>query len=220
MCQTGLMKIIGAGFARTGTLSLKTALDRLGYGPCYHMFELIAHQERLPQWEAAANGDPVDWDEVFNGYQSTVDWPGCYFWRQLCCVYPQAKVILTIREPDSWFDSHAALFRAMRARSAADWKAASLFELGGLIKKILIHGTFADRLNDRDFCVDLYNRHNEEVRRALPAERLLVFDVREGWAPLCAFLGVDVPDEPFPHLNDRGTVAENVRDVLVGAPAR
>ena len=99
------LEIIGPGFGRTGTHSLKIALEHLGFGPCHHMFEVRDHPEQLPAWEAVARGEPVDWDEVFRGYRAQVDWPGARVWRELARHWPEAKVILTVRDPDEWFDS-------------------------------------------------------------------------------------------------------------------
>ncbi|MQA87867.1 MAG: sulfotransferase family protein [Streptosporangiales bacterium] len=209
------MKVIGAGFHRTGTLSLKAALERLGFGPCYHMFELMRRPEHAARWQAAADGEAVDWQEIHGGYQSAVDWPTCYFWQELAATYPEAKVILTVRDRDRWFDSHAALIRGMQQLREDSGLLPD--EQAALMGQIMLRDTFADKLYDRKHCVEVFDRHCERVRDALPPERLLVFDVGEGWRPLCAFLGVEVPDgEPFPHLNEGASVLDNVRDVLSG----
>jgi hypothetical protein len=93
------LKVIGAGFGRTGTSSLKQALEDLGFGPCHHMTEVIAHPQQVPVWEAAMNGEPVEWEDVFHAYQSAVDWPSAAFYEPLMERYPDARVILTVRDP-------------------------------------------------------------------------------------------------------------------------
>lgn len=212
--MAGLM-VIGAGFHRTGTLSLKAALERLGFGPCYHMFELMSRPEDTAWWQAAADGEMVDWQQIHGGYRAAVDWPTCYFWQGLAAAYPEAKVILTVRDRDRWFDSHADLVRGMlQLTDDTDLVPA---ELNALMAQIMFRDTFADKLYDRKHCVEVFDRHCERVRDGLPPERLLVFNVGEGWGPLCAFLGVEAPaDEPFPHRNEGASVFDNVRDALGG----
>jgi Sulfotransferase domain len=93
------LRVIGAGFGRTGTHSLKLALEQLGFAPCHHMYEVRAHPEQLAFWQAAARGELPDWDEVFAGFAAQVDWPGARFWRELAEHFPHAKVILSVRRP-------------------------------------------------------------------------------------------------------------------------
>ena len=188
------LSVIGAGFGRTGTMSLKLALDQLGFGPCYHMTEVFKNPEASGYWEAAADGEPVDWEEVFAGYGSTVDWPSATFYRRLADAYPNAKVILTERDPEAWFESTQATIFSRHIRDDTDdeWQRMFLKVIGDL---------FDRRMTDKDKLIEVYNRHNEEVRRTIAPERLLVYQVSEGWGPLCAFLGVDVPDEPMPKVN-------------------
>jgi hypothetical protein len=192
------LKVIGAGLGRTGTMSLKVALEQLGYGPCYHMVEAFANMpESLKLWEAAARGEP-DWAAIFAGYASTVDYPGCTFWRELLAEYPDAKVILTTRNPESWFDSVSkTIFGAYSRGSIANSPAAAFFE-----------GTvFADfdqaRMDDLAYMTGFFERWNAAVITEVPPERLLVFEAKEGWPPLCEFLGVPVPDMPYPRVNSR-----------------
>lgn len=211
------MEVIGAGFARTGTLSLKAALEQLGFGPCYHMLELIGHPEHAPLWQPAADGGIADWDRIFAGYRAAVDWPTCYFWRELTEAYPQARVILTVRDSQAWFASHAELFRLMLKLHEEQPAKAPAPEVFSIVGQILIGATFEGRLDDREHCIEVFERHNERVREGLAADRLLVFDVREGWEPLCAFLGVKVPDGPFPHLNEGARIIDNVQAVVTGS---
>ena len=194
------LEIIGPGFGRTGTSSLKTALETLGFGPCHHMFEVRDHPEQLPAWQAAARGERVDWDRVFRGYRSQTDWPGARYWRELAAHYPDARVILTVRDPDAWFDSVQATivpFLAARGRHPSPHVNA----IGEMGQELIANQVFADRLTDRAHATRILLEHVAEVQARIPADRLLVMDVREGWEPLCAFLGKTVPEEPFPWTN-------------------
>ena len=194
------LEIIGPGFGRTGTSSLKTALETLGFGPCHHMFEVRDHPEQLPAWQAAARGERVDWDRVFRGYRSQTDWPGARYWRELAAHYPDARVILTVRDPDAWFDSVQATivpFLAARGRHPSPHVNA----IGEMGQELIANQVFADRLTDRAHATRILREHVAEVQARIPADRLLVMDVREGWEPLCAFLGKKVPEEPFPWTN-------------------
>jgi len=195
------LSVIGAGFGRTGTLSLKGALEQLGFGPCHHMAEVFAHPETIPFWQQAASGAAVDWDQGLAGYRATVDWPAAYFWRELAEFYPDAKVLLSTRDVDAWYASFSntilKLIAAKDEITVPPVRAA--VEMG---EPLVCTKVFGDRADDPDHAKAVFRDHEEEVRRSIPAERLLVFDVREGWEPLCAFLGVPVPDGPFPRLND------------------
>jgi hypothetical protein len=199
------LEIIGSGLGRTGTKSLQTALNMLGFGPCYHMIEVFQDKERkVPQWikasKAADNGDDVDWDAVFDGYRSSVDYPGAAYWRELVARYPQAKVIHTVRDPEAWFEStQATIFRPGGVAMAA-------FAEGGQMAdffKSFIRGDLIDHLHNHDFLVDYFRRHTEEVKAAVSPERLLVYQAGQGWGPLSQFLGVPIPAEPYPSENSR-----------------
>lgn len=189
------LDVIGAGLGRTGTTTLKLALERLGFVRCHHMTEVFGHPETAALWEAAAEGKPVDWESLLAGYRATVDWPSCHFYRDLARIYPDAKVILTVRDPESWFRSTQATI--FRAEHILELEKRSMV---GILKKA-ISPTFDGRLNDHDHAIAVYERHNAEVRRTIAPERLLVYDVAEGWGPLCRFLRVPVPRNPFPHAN-------------------
>jgi hypothetical protein len=191
------LAVIGAGLGRTATFSLKFALEHLGFGPCYHMSEVFAGARRnVPLWLDAIDGRP-DWDEIFEGFHSTTDYPACTFWRELAAHYPRAKVILTVRDPDSWFDSvsETIFSEAMQGSLAGS-------PTGAMMQGV-IFDAFGDRVRDRDFMTEWFVRRNREVIDALPPERLLVFAPKDGWEPLCAFLNVPVPREPFPRVNSR-----------------
>jgi Sulfotransferase domain len=201
------LKIIGAGFGRTGTMSLKVALEQLGFGPCYHMVEVF-QTYAFAQWTKAVGGEPVDWDELFRGFASAVDFPACGFYRELAARYPQAKVILTEREANSWYDSAMATIFNPQTAARATAMPGAMEMLEALFTRF-----FGVPLEDRAAIIAAYRRHNEEVKRTVPRERLLVYDVANGWSPLGAFLGVAVPEAPFPKLNTRegfGHMAEEL----------
>ncbi len=194
------LQVIGAGLGRTGTLSLKAALERLGFGPCYHMTRIFEHIEHGPMWQQFAAGTRSDWDSLLGAYNAAVDWPASYFWRELAAFYPQAKVILTVRDAERWFSSiDGTLFRFMQASEIPDDEAAR--RQIAMARDIVQQRTFDNLITDRAHVIDVYERHNGTVQQTLPAGRLLTYDVAQGWAPLCAFLGVPVPDEPFPRIN-------------------
>jgi hypothetical protein len=225
------VKVIGAGFGRTGTSSLKAALEELLGAPCYHMFEVFEHPENAQTWLAGYRGEPVDWPQLLRGYAATVDWPACTFYPQLMDVYPDARVLLSVRDPERWYEStlntiysQPRRFREAIERGELDPNNPWLLQrwpVVGMIDEIIWKGTFGGRFTDRDHAIAVFNRHNEEVKRRVPADRLLVFDVREGWGPLCAFLDLPVPpDKPFPHLNDSASFLERMGPESAGRSAQ
>jgi hypothetical protein len=197
------IEIIGAGFGRTGTLSLKQALETLGFGPCYHMTEVLSKPENfshVPLWTQAAEGVDIDWRALLDGYRSTVDWPGCRFWREMRSVWPEAKVILSLRDADRWYDSvMKTIWPASSGMMKADDEPLKSF--GVMHDRVIWSGTFSGRIEDRAHAKHVFEEHNAEVKRSVPTDRLLVYEPGDGWEPLCAFLGVAVPDEPYPHSN-------------------
>jgi hypothetical protein len=196
------MDVIGVGFGRTGTLSLKNAVERLGFGPCLHMTSMFEAPERAELFMRAVEGDPGALEAAMAGFRSTVDWPGTYFWRQLTTDHPDAKVILTVRDPQAWYESaQKTIFQAATiARQGGAIPAGAVIDM---IDALVWEGTFGGRFADRERAIRIFEEHNAAVRREVPADRLLEFQVSQGWEPLCAFLGVPVPDEPFPRTNDR-----------------
>jgi hypothetical protein len=191
------LSVIGAGFGRTGTRSLKLALDRLGFGPCYHMSEAFQHPEHALLWMSLATGASHDFDAVLGSYGSAVDWPVVSFYRALADANPSAKVVLTERNPESWYDSmRATIFERM----TFDVARAEYPDQLRMAKFVVGEKTFANRF-DKDHAIAVYERHNAEVRRVIAPGRLLVLSGEMGWAPLCEFLGVPVPDEPYPKAN-------------------
>jgi hypothetical protein len=218
------LEVIGAGFGRTGTMSLKVALEELGFGPCYHMREVFAHPEHVELWRAATHGKPLDWERIFGGYRATVDWPACTFYSELMERYPDAKVILTVRDPQRWYESaYNTIYRITRAASSLIFYLASLVmprakgmkRARRMIDEIVWEKEFDGRFEDRGYAIETFERHNAEVEQRVPTENLLVYEVKAGWAPLCEFLGVNVPDKPFPHLNDTETFRGWIRRIRV-----
>jgi len=196
------LEVIGPGFGRTGTMSLFTALNQLGY-KTHHMTE--AFKTGLAGWAKAGRGEKVDFSELLKGYNATTDFPSCMYYKELIKLNPKAKVILSYRDPNKWYDS--ATESIMRISVFLAKEAYVLPYLIPWVKHMddvwvkPMFGT-VDRFKDRKFCIDLYNRHVEEVKRVIPADQLLVFEVSQGWEPLCKFLGKPIPSTPFPHVND------------------
>lgn len=195
------LKIIGAGMGRTGTASLKVALEGLGIGRCYHMSEVLKNPEFIKGWISAAEGR-ADWDTIFRGYSATVDNPGCNYWKELAAYYPDAKVILTTRDADKWFEStnetiHSAEFARFMKNSP----------FGEMIQRTM-WDRMENRMQDRAHMVEFFNRHSREVTGRIAADRLLVYQVSDGWEPLCEFLGVPVPAVEFPRINSRNETRE------------
>ena len=192
------LDVIGAGLGRTGTTSLTLALEELGFVRCHHMREVIWHPETAQDWERAAEGEPVDWEAILAGYRATTDWPACHFYSEFAGLFPRAKVILTIRDPESWFRSTQATIFSEEHLELVERR-----PMAGILAKI-IEPMFDGRMHDRDHMIAVYERHNAQVRRTIAPERLLVYDVRQGWEPLARFLAVPVPSTPFPRANTTG----------------
>lgn len=189
------LKVIGSGFGRTGTMSLKLALETLGFDPCYHMVEVFKNPPAFDWWyEASQDPAHADWGKIFAGYDATVDWPNATYYRELADAYPDAKVVHTERDPDDWFDSTQATIFNNPFEGDAGFPRMIRAVVGEL---------FGQDLHDRDRCIAVYNAHNNAVRQTIPAERLLVYHVADGWAPLCDFLGVEAPEGPMPKVNSR-----------------
>jgi hypothetical protein len=199
------IKVIGAGFGRTGTLSLKVALEELGLRKCYHMTDVLAHLEHAAVWDDAGQGKPADWDSLFDGYAATVDWPGCAFYEELMRRYPNAKVILTVRDPGRWYDSaRQTIYQASKLFPRwLRWLNPKLNRFGMMTERVIWQGTFQGRFEDKPFAIEVFNKHNEHVRHSVPPGQLLVYEVSEGWEPLCKFLEMPVPEgKAFPRVND------------------
>ncbi len=201
------IQVFGAGVGRTGTYSLKLAINQLGLGPCHHMEEVIHHMPvQVPLWSAALRGRP-DWQAIYGGYKSAVDWPTAGFFRELSAAYPSAKCVLTQRNPESWADSFGAtIYKLLAGKDETPPEMKAWLEMGeGVIAKTGFPGGL-----DRDGLIRGFVAHNEAVKKAIPANQLLVYEVKDGWAPLCEFLGVPVPAEAFPRTNDRAEFWDRV----------
>ncbi|MFP6772405.1 MAG: sulfotransferase [Alphaproteobacteria bacterium] len=194
------LKVIGAGFGRTGTLSMKGALEHLGLGPCYHMLEVMNRPENADAWYDAAQSGKADWDQILSGYQATADWPACHYWQPLAAHYPDAKVILTVRDEEAWWQSMSkTILKNFQEKDAV--LDPGRLRMRRMTRDLIVERVFGGKLDDRDHVLAAYRRNIEAVRAGLPKARLLVFDVAEGWAPLCAFLDLPVPAAPFPRTN-------------------
>ena len=190
-----MLRVVGAGVGRTGTNSLKVALERLLGGSCHHMVEVFAHPDEVPVWIEANEGRPVDWVALMQGYTAQVDWPGASFWPELSAANPDALVLLSVRDPEQWYRSCSNTIFAGMSRTTGEgaaWMASM---------RRLLADRFSDHLDDPIAMIDAYERHNAEVRRRVAADRLLEWSPADGWDPICERLGVPVPDEPFPVTN-------------------
>ena len=223
------IELIGAGLPRTGTLTQKLAFESLGLAPCYHWVNVLADlPTQMPLWNRALDGE-APWDEVFAGQRSSTDWPGGYFYRELMEAYPDAKVLLSVRDVESWEPSFRETIVNMsfgesvmplvsRARAQIDPTWESYL---ALVDRMFWgpQGTFANGHEPQQL-IEQMHAHNEQVKRTVPPERLLVWKVTDGWEPLCEFLGVAVPDEPLPDANDRATFLGRVIDGGLAALAQ
>jgi hypothetical protein len=221
------IKIIGAGFPRTGTNTLRESLELLGFTKTYHMKQLLVHPENLHYWSTLNETGTTDWDALYDGYQATVDFP-CYPWyKQHMKQYPEAKVILSIRPFEKWYQSfYSTIWQsqnppeseriAMGEKIAASPRLQSVMQVMGFAKQTINEGHFQGKFLDKDFMERVFNDHNEEVKNYVPADRLLVFDVCEGWEPLCKFLDVEVPIEALPHTNKKEDFAAMVGELMQG----
>jgi hypothetical protein len=215
------MNVIGVGLPRTGTLSQKVALEMLGCGPCYHMVNVLGDLSQVPVWGRALDG-AASWEDVFAGFRASVDWPGAFFYRQLIEAYPEAKVVLSVRDPEDWERSMRAtiwgvlyddipIHHLSAARACVDPAWASFVALMQEMwrRSNLITAPSGDRVGA---LAAGFERYNDEVVQTVPSDRLLVWSVSDGWEPLCRFLGVNPPDVPFPRLNDTRDFGERVLD--------
>lgn len=190
------LKVIGAGFGRTGTSSLKIALEKLLAAPCYHMSEVIGNPGHIDLWLDVANGEP-DWEKIFDGYAATVDFPAASYTMELAKAYPDAKILLSKRDAKGWYDSTQETIFSRRMQDVTK----------GTKWRRMIEGTIDEHIggdeNDHDAVIKAFNNHNARVQETFGTDRLAVWEPGDGWQPICDLLGVPVPDEPFPHVNSR-----------------
>jgi hypothetical protein len=190
------LRVVGAGVGRTGTLSLKVALEKLLGAPCYHMMEVFTHPDHAKQWAAAGRGQKVDWDGLLSGFAAAVDWPASAFWFELAQANPDAIILLSTRDSaETWWGSaNDTILGRMPQAPPGDWKD---------MIDVMMRERFTSNYKDRDAAVAAYEKHNADVRRRAPKNRLLEYQPGDGWEPLCRALGVPVPNEPYPHTNTR-----------------
>jgi hypothetical protein len=214
--EARVVDVIGAGCGRTGTASLKRALEILGFEPCHHMSEVLRNFDTAKDWAAALGGDRAALGRVLAGYRATQDFPGSLLWREMMDLYPDAKVLLSVRDSRKWYRS---VIRTIANPANRDrWAKSELAEVMGPLSQAMAARGFR-RDDPEDEMIAFYERHNQAVRDGVPADRLLEYQVGQGWEPLCAFLGVDVPDEPFPHVNDSAHFNQNVDRLMTTGKA-
>lgn len=205
------LTVIGAGFPRTGTASLKAAFEELGLGRCYHMSEVFDKPDHWALWTDAADGKPVDWDLVFDGFGATTDAPACHFYKSIAAHYPKAKVVLSVRDADRWYESTQSTILSPAIAEKFKFLPPPAMVM---LHKIGWHPADPET-HDRDYMIGRMMTHNEEVKRTIAADRLLIFEAAQGWAPLCDFLGLPVPETPFPHVNS----TDEFKKMLAAMPA-
>ncbi len=193
------LDVVGAGFGRTGTLSLKLALERLGFDKCYHMGEVAQHPDHVALWEDASRGNP-NWEQIFEGYKAGVDWPTSKFWRELAEYYPNSKVILSTRDPEGWYDSVRNTIYPRSTRLVNSENEGERRRSRWVVDNIW-NGVFAGHVEDKAHAIAVYEANLEAVKQAIPASRLLVYEAPHDWGSLCEFLDRAVPDEPYPQVN-------------------
>lgn len=217
------LKVIGAGWGRTGTESLKIALEQLGFSRCYHGFDLLNDGGRLKYWKELHEKGTTDFDALFAGYHAAVDFPAALYYRQLMERYPEAKVILTVRDAAKWYDSAGnTIFTKPVPRKLAilkfmGWFSAKLNyvpQVYAHIQTFLFKEAFEDKTEDKDAMIRLFNKWNEEVKKTVPTDRLLVYEIQQGWEPLCKFLNVPVPTTPFPRTNSKDSFQKRVERAI------
>ena len=201
------LKVIGTGFGRTGTDSMREALGMLGFGPCHHMFEVNTHEDQKRLWRAFVQGTPTPWDQLFEGFRSCIDWPSAHYWPELVRAYPKARVILTWRSPESWWASfEKTIVAGLRQSTDPD----------SLGLALIRDQVFGGKPDDRAHAIARYEANVKAVRETVPKERLLVHELGDGWEPLCAHLGVAVPAQPYPSRNTAG----EFQDTMLKPPAK
>ena len=210
------MKLINAGLGRTGTTSLKGALERLGFGPIYHTTDLFTSPKDMDTWEAAMEGAAVDWRAFFAPYE-VADWPAGLFYEDIIRAHPDAKVMLSVRDPEGWFESISGTFKQAQSLNLP---IPQVRRVKRFLTTYAAEGIFEGKMDDKAFMMDFFERHTEAVKRFVGEGKLLVYSVKEGWEPLCDFLDVPVPDEPFPRLNQRGNIKTLMAKMLSRVPGR
>ena len=206
------LKVIGAGFGRTATTSLKLALEQLGFNRCHHMYEVGGNGQQIDWFSRAGRGQPVDWDEVFENFEAACDWPSSAYYKELAAHYPDAKVVLTVRDPENWYDSVANTIYPASANPPLWLKLVKpqLWKFFQMTEDTIWQGVFHGEFEDREKSVHIFKTHIDQVKAAIPSDRLLIHEAKDGWEPLCAFLGKPIPDTPYPRVNEAASLEKLV----------
>ena len=219
------IKVIGVGGPRTGTASLKVALEILGFGKCYHMEWLFNHQEQIKYWHELFDTGTTDFDTLFDGFSSTVDFPGYMNYKPLLEKYPDAKLILSERDPEDWYDSAINTVYAvtpqtfgqklgMMKKMIFSSRFRKISKSFMLVEKYLWNGKYRGKFKNKKLTLKIYNDFNEEVKKYVPSDQLLIYNISDDWEPLCKFLNVKVPDEEFPYKNKRKDFREQIKRLM------
>ncbi len=214
-----MLKVIGAGFGRTGTNSLKKALEQLGFEKCHHMAEVLPSDTQVRLWHDISQNKPPAWDAIFDGYQSSCDFPSSIYYKELADHFPDSKIVLTVRDAEGWYDSAEQTIYAI-TNAIPDWLIRLVPHIRRwreMIEIILWQGLFDGKFEDRAHAISVFEQHIETVKQTIPADRLLVMHVKEGWGPLCEFLNVPVPDNPFPRVNDTAEFRKRIQVIKLVA---
>ena len=219
------LQVIGAGFGRTGTKSLQLALEQLGFGKCYHMEALLRNPSDVKHWDNAYKETETDWDSLFEHYKSGVDFPVSMYYKELADHFPESKVILTVRDPERWyksardtifsFDPGPKLKLKMLLSMPFSSTARNLFKVIMLNEKSIWKKYFEGKFKDKNYAINKFNQHIEQVKATIPNERLLIFHPKDGWEPLCEFLNVAVPSKPFPNTNTREKFNDWAKGIVI-----
>ena len=201
------LDVIGVGYGRTGTETLRDALEILGFGPCHHMHVMRDHPETYDPWRTFDNPETADWPKLYAGFRSAVDFPTVAYWRELAEYYPDAKIVMTTRDAEQWYDSATASVLKLLAEKD-QIKDPHHKEILAFSDKFVGNLYFEGRGPDRDYMINRFHQHENDVRQEIAADRLLVYRVSDGWDPLCAFLGTGIPAQPFPFANTKGQYRE------------
>jgi len=203
------LRIVGAGFGRTGTLSMKSALETLGFGPCHHMEEVMDREDQAAHWQTAVDGNDVDWSMALLGFKSCVDWPSATFWRELSGHFHEARVLLTVRSSDSWYNSISKTIFPLLDRGIENPPPGYMGDVIKMAHQLIFEHTFKGNITDPEHVKAVFEAHNQSVIDSLPADRLLVYNLGDGWEPLCDWLGVPVPASDFPCSNNQDEFWDN-----------
>lgn len=211
------LHVIGGGCGRTGTTSLKAALEILYGGECHHMDTIKAgHFDQCPVfekfWEQQQAGGPVEFGNFYEDYTAAIDFPSSFFYKELLEKYPNAKVVLTVRDSNKWYKSTLDTLYYSKQKLFHLWitKFGNMLLFKSMLMKLIWNGHYEGKFEDKEFAIQRYEKWNEEVKATIPADKLLVFEVAQGWEPLCKFLGKPIPDVPFPNVNDSKSFIEEI----------